>query len=403
MNIVQSEKTVLVTGANGLLGRHARVVVEASNGAARYGKVPIPWNLLCLGHSDFDNDQELLKACEEADLVLHFAGINRAPDELVENGNIRIGKRLCWALEQTHSAAHVIYANSTHSEHSTAYGRGKAGAAVALQDWSERAQTRFTDVLLPHVFGESGRPFYNTVTSTLCRQILDDEIPTINEGAEVELLHAGSVIDSMLAIFANSQTGKIRLAGKKISVNDLYLQLKGFYVDRSKDQFPAINDKFDVALFQTLQTAGFPESVVTPLKSHVDDRGYLFEAAKGGAGGQTFLSWTKPDIERGNHFHRYKVERFVVVEGHATIKMRHVLESKAHIFEVSGENPVAVDMPAHYAHSIVNTGDKPLLTMFWAHEIFNPEVPDTWFCDVSLDGAEVVNHNINGMSDSNSR
>ena len=40
--------------------------------------------------------------------------------------------------------------------------------------------------------------------------------------------------------------------------------------------------------------------------------------------GQIFVSRTKPGITRGNHFHHTKVEKFLVVEGEAVIRFRHI-------------------------------------------------------------------------------
>jgi len=33
-------------------------------------------------------------------------------------------------------------------------------------------------------------------------------------------------------------------------------------------------------------------------------------------------------------------------------------------------------------HNIVNTGNEPLMTLFWANEIFDPENPDTYATSV---------------------
>ena len=91
-----------------------------------------------------------------------------------------------------------------------------------------------------------------------------------------------------------------------------------------------------------------------------------------------FISSTKPGVTRGNHYPRRKVERFVVVEGEATIALRRLFTDDVVIFEVSGDAPVAVDMPTMHTHNITNTGEDALLTVFWADEIFDPERPDTF-------------------------
>ena len=91
-----------------------------------------------------------------------------------------------------------------------------------------------------------------------------------------------------------------------------------------------------------------------------------------------FISTTRPAITRGDHYHRRKVERFVVVEGAATISIRRLFSDKVTSFIVSGELPVAIDMPCMHTHNITNTGSDVVVTTFWSDEIFNPARTDTF-------------------------
>jgi UDP-2-acetamido-2,6-beta-L-arabino-hexul-4-ose reductase len=68
----------------------------------------------------------------------------------------------------------------------------------------------------------------------------------------------------------------------------------------------------------------------------------------------------------------------MVIKGQASIKVRKLFSDKVHDFNVSGDRPVFVDMPALHTHNITNTGDSELLTLFWSNEIFDPENPDTY-------------------------
>jgi UDP-2-acetamido-2,6-beta-L-arabino-hexul-4-ose reductase len=83
-------------------------------------------------------------------------------------------------------------------------------------------------------------------------------------------------------------------------------------------------------------------------------------------------------MTRGNHFHLTRVERFLVLEGDAMIRIRRVLGGDTWDYRLSGEIPAVVDVPTLHAHSIENVGRKPLLTLFWAHDIFDPAAPDTY-------------------------
>jgi UDP-2-acetamido-2,6-beta-L-arabino-hexul-4-ose reductase len=99
-------------------------------------------------------------------------------------------------------------------------------------------------------------------------------------------------------------------------------------------------------------------------------------------GGQTSYSTTVPGVTRGQHVHRRKVERFCVVGGDAVIRLRRLLTGEVVEIPVSGDHPVAVDIPTLWAHSIVAVGDRPVQTIFWVDEPFDPARPDTYQEDV---------------------
>lgn len=41
-----------------------------------------------------------------------------------------------------------------------------------------------------------------------------------------------------------------------------------------------------------------------------------------------------------------------------------------------------VDIPPGYTHSIENTGEREMICLFWANQVFDPGNPDTHFSDV---------------------
>ena len=129
-----------------------------------------------------------------------------------------------------------------------------------------------------------------------------------------------------------------------------------------------------------------------------DQRGSLAEFLKSPSMGQIFVSRTKPGITRGDHYHHTKAEKFLVLEGEAVIRFRHVQsgvgesesresgvgESESRRvgevieYRVRGEDYQVVDIPPGYTHSIENVGTGVLVTLFWASEIFDPGKPDTY-------------------------
>lgn len=365
---------IVITGAAGLLGWHAAARLHARNCAERFHSRKDPFEIVLLSRADFNGSRKIRDALVGADAVLHFAGVNRGPDSEVEAGNLAIAQALISACEDAAVQPHIVYANSIHSIRDTPYGRSKKAAGEIIAAYTPR----YTDLMLPNIFGEGARPDYNNVTATFIDRIISGQRPEINSDGQVPLLHAGEAVETAIAAAVDGLTGVIAPAGRRMSVSDLFDTLSKFHSDYLRNLFPDLTDPFDLALFNSYRSALYPDAFPLPLKLNTDPRGTLFEASKGGGGGQTFLSWTHPGVTRGNHFHLRKVERFLVLEGEALIRMRRVLGDRVWEYRVSGSNPAPIDMPTLHTHSIENTGESPLLTLFWTQEIFDPAAPDTY-------------------------
>lgn len=366
---------LVITGAGGLIGWHAHARLHAANCAAEFRKEPLPYEIIALDHAAFEDDARLAAALAGAHAVLHFAGVNRAANEVVEAANPAIATRLAGACRAAGGGAHIVYANSTHAASDTPYGRSKRRAAEVLAD----AGGPFTDMILPHIFGEAARPFYNNVTATLIAQIIAGETPSINPDGRVRLLHAGAVAQTAIDAVLAGRTGRIEPEARPIAVPELFAMLKGFHDGYLANIYPDLSDPFVCALFNSYRAALYPDGFPRPLKLNIDPRGHLFEAVKGGGGGQIFLSTTRPGITRGDHFHLGKVERFLVIQGEAVIRIRKVLTDEVWEYRVNGDAPAPVDMPTLHTHSIQNTGTDDLLTLFWTHDLFDSANPDTFF------------------------
>lgn len=370
----ESVRRVVVTGAGGLLGWHCAAHLHARNCAARYRGAPVPFDLVALDRAAFNDPARLAEAVAGAAAVLHFAGVNRGTDAEVESGNIDIATRLAGACAAAGARPHIVYANSTHAAHDTPYGRSKRRAGEILS----AATDRFTDLVLPHIFGEGARPFYNNVTATFIHQVARGETPSVNPEGRVQLLHAGAAVEEAIGALTGGVTGERRPAPRPMGVADLLARLQDFHAAYGTNIFPDLSDPFDLALFNTYRAALYPDGFPRPLALKSDARGVLFEAVKGGGGGQTFLSWTEPGVTRGDHFHLAKVERFLVLQGEAVIRIRRVLGGPVWEFRVDGRQPAVVDMPTLHTHSIENVGAAPLLTLFWTQAVFDPAAPDTY-------------------------
>lgn len=370
---------IAVTGAAGLLGWHTSVRLHARICGARFREETPPVELVAIDRVAFGDPDRLAAALSEAQAVLHFAGVNRANPDDLEAQNPAIAEALIAGCRIAGVAPHIVYANTIHATADNPYGRSKARAgeilAGAAQDWGGA----YTDLVLPHIFGEGARPRYNNVTATLIEALLAGEAPEINPDGAVRLLHAGEAAEAAIQAVLDGRTGRLEPEPRPITVPALWDKLRDFHESYTGGVYPDLSDPFDLALFNSYRVASYPGTWPRPLTLKTDPRGTLFEAAKSaGGGGQTFLSWTEPGVTRGDHFHLGKVERFLVVEGEAVIRIRRVLGGDVWDYRVSGDRPAPVDMPTLHTHSIENVGEKPLLTLFWTHEIFDPAAPDTY-------------------------
>ena len=365
---------IVVTGAAGLLGWHAAVRIHARNCAARFRGEEQPFDLVLLERGAFADPGRLAAAISGADAVLHFAGVNRGSEDEVEYANPAIAEALVTACRAGRVAPHIVYANSMHAVTDTPYGRGKRLAGEILANGTGG----YTNLVLPHIFGEGARPDYNNVSATFIDRIVRGQTPQVDPNGVVKLLHAGAAADAAIDAVLRSAIGDVIPLPKPVAVPELLEKLTAFHSAYEANVYPDLNDVFDLALFNTYRAALYPARFPRPLKLNIDARGKLFEAVKGGGGGQTFLSWTEPGVTRGDHFHLSKVERFLVLEGEAIIRIRRVLGGPVWEYRVRGDEPAAVDMPTMHTHSIENTGSGRLLTLFWTHDLFDPAAPDTY-------------------------
>lgn len=359
--------TVGVTGYRGLLGWQALGFLKS-----------LPNVVIKFADRDaFADAQELEDFVKDCDSIWHFAGMNRGDESEVAQTNLSLTTQLIAALERTESKAHVLFSNSTHIARDTVYGQSKRECAVLLSDWALRAGGLFSNIILPNVFGEAGKPFYNSVVSTFCFQVARGEQTVVHQDAELEQVHAQVVARAFWDAVGEKRQGDFWLPGRKISVLGLLERIRGFHALYGSHIFPDVRDDFDRDLFNTYRSYLYPDRYPTQLTLHTDARGSLFEAVKTYNGGQTFLSTTKPGITRGNHYHTRKIERFLVISGEAEIKIRRIFDGEVKVFAVSGKQPSYVDIPTLHTHNITNTGPNELVTLFWTHEFFDPESSDT--------------------------
>jgi len=313
------------------------------------------------------------------DVVVHLAGVICGDEQILIETNIALTRALIEAMEQTDRRPHVLFASSTHIHRNTAYGRSKQACTDLWNNWARDSGACFSNLILPNVFGEGGKPFYNSVVSTFCFQLANGQEPQIINDIQMQQLHAQTLARTIYDIIIEKRCGDLQTPGQQVKVSGLLDRLR--FMDaayRIRHEIPRFDSGFDLELFNTLRSYYFPHIYPVSIDLKKDSRGELFEAVKSLGSGQVFISHTRPGITRGNHYHLSKVERFFVLQGRAEIRLRRLFSKQVYSFKVNGATPTYIDMPTLYTHSITNIGSDDLITLFWSHEIFDPDNPETY-------------------------
>lgn len=357
-------KRIGVTSPDSFLGRHLRRFL-----ASRFEEVE-----LILLSTDLEN-------LSECDAIVHLSATTPRDiqdEEGLIAANVAHARALTDACDMLGIAPHIVFASSTQVRRDTSYGRAKKAAAACLETWAVAHGTSVTTLIVPHEYGEGGRPFDGSVVATFCYQLARGEASDVSDGS-VSLLYAQEIVRTMYEALQDKKGGERELGGMDMSVADLYALLSSLYTEYVNDIVPLLPTKLHASLFATLRyhlwEAGFYPRAIAPRS---DERGTLFEVAKERTGGATFVSTTKPGMTRGNHYHSRKLERFCVVAGTATIRLRDILDDTVLSYEVSGDTPSFIDMPSFVTHSLENTSTADVTTAFWISEILDRKDPDTY-------------------------
>jgi UDP-2-acetamido-2,6-beta-L-arabino-hexul-4-ose reductase len=359
---------VVITGGFGFLGWHVACRLRAKHGI----------DARRIGRSEFTALVE--GGLAEVDVVLHLAGVNRAPsDDEVRSGNVDLAARLAQAVARAGQPLRMVYANSTQSALDNAYGRSKGEAALVLSQAVESAGGSFVDVILPNLFGEHGLPYYNSFVATFVDQVVQGKTPTVEQDRSVHLLHVQEAAAALISAAFGTGPGRVEPQGQERSVGQVLQDLQGFHRLYSTGDVPDLSSSFSRDLFNTYRARVFPSAFPMYPELHSDPRGTLFESSRSHGGqGQTFVSTTAPGRTRGEHYHLNKVERFVVVRGEAEIAMRRLLTDEVVRYRITGERPGFVDMPTLWVHNLRNTGSDELVTMFWSNQLLEADNVDQY-------------------------
>lgn len=363
-----------VTGSNGFVGWHLCRTLELYISKFELIEFKRDW---------FNEDINLDSFVLKCDIIVHLAGLNRHSDEsTIFNTNIGLAEKLVDSFKRTGYKGQLIFSSSIQEERNNIFGNSKKEARELFSNWSNESEGAFLGLIIPNVFGAFGVPFYNSVISTFCHQLVNNESPKIENDATLNLIYVDDLVKKILGKF-NAETNPnftvCHSDSYKVSeILDLLYYFKNKYFENG--QIPGFNSQFEINLFNTFRSyldlnSHFP----IRYKNNIDERGNFVEIIRLEIGGQVSFSTTKNEVTRGNHFHTRKIERFSVIKGKALIQLRKIGTTEVINYYLTGEEPAYVDMPIWYTHNIKNIGEEELYTMFWINEFYDANDPDTYF------------------------
>jgi UDP-2-acetamido-2,6-beta-L-arabino-hexul-4-ose reductase len=363
-----------VTGSNGFIGWHLCRTLELEADKFELIEFKRDW---------FNDIVKLDTFVSKCDIIVHLAGLNRHSEEsTIFKTNIGLAESLVESFNRINFKGQVIFSSSTQEERNNTFGNSKKAARESFANWVEQSGTKFHGLIIPNVFGAFGVPFYNSVVSTFCHQLINNEEPKIESDATLNLIYINDLVKNIVQLFNTESKENVIIEytdSLKVSeILELLISFKNKYFENG--QIPDFNNKFEINLFNTFRSYfNFNSHFPIKYKNNIDERGNFVEVIKLETGGQVSFSTTKKGITRGNHFHTRKIERFSVIKGKALIQLRKIGSTKVYDYYLSGDEPGYVDMPIWYTHNIKNIGDEELYTIFWINEFYDLNDPDTYF------------------------
>jgi UDP-2-acetamido-2,6-beta-L-arabino-hexul-4-ose reductase len=372
--VTLSNSRILVTGANGFIGKNLVVRLKELT------------NITVSTFVRGDDVALLPLIVSQVDAIVHLAGENRPADESAfMRVNIGLTSALCVAIGQEFqsSGRHIplVLASSSQAECDNSYGRSKLAAEEAVHALGHETGNPYKIFRLPGVFGKWCKPNYNSVVATFCHNIARDLPIQINDvTASLRLVYVDDVVTALLAALEAPTSGCVQAQVEPeytVTLGELANQIRAFGDCRSTLMMERVGTGFVRALYATYVSYLPHDKFSYQATQHSDPRGVFVEMLKTRDSGQFSFFTAHPGITRGGHYHHTKTEKFLVIKGKALFRFRHLLTNELVELRTSGDTPQVVDTIPGWTHNITNVGDDEMVVMLWANENFDREKPDT--------------------------
>jgi len=370
----KEKKRILITGANGFIGKNLLTHLSRIN----------LFEVFLYSRESSESD---LKDCiQRSDLIVHLAGENRPFDiASFEISNVQLTKKICDYASQSPNKIPIIFSSSVQVKNNNPYGASKLAAEALLKKYSEKNKVPVISFRFPGIFGKWAKPNYNSVVATFCFNIANGlPIALSDKEKKLNLCYIDDIIEliieSVHGIDNYVEFNEINVSGKYlVTLSQLSEKIYSFRDSQKTLQLSHVGSGFDRALYATYVSYLPKNKFFYDLKTKTDERGSFTEVLKTIDSGQISFLRINPGHSRGKHFHHTKLEKFIVVSGVSKFRFRNILTDEACEIEIDGSNTVkVVETIPGWAHEIINVSAQDLVVLVWSNEIFDPNKPDTF-------------------------
>ena len=358
---------VLVTGAKGFVGKNLCLALKEQ------GHEVYEYDIDC-------NKMALAQFTKDCEFVFHLAGINR-PTDNDYSGNYTLLEDVLHFLKLNFNKCPVMLSSSIQVEKDNAYGKSKLKAEMILTNYGLEYDVKTFIYRFPNIFGPGCRPNYNSVVATWCYNLPRKKPVVIDSSATIRLIYICDVVNELLHLLETNKKGDyeynivcVMLDGLESILEDIALSVKTGRMIPSGDKF--YKDLYTTYLY-------YLDDPAILLTTNADNRGSFTELYKSDSNGQVSVNVIKPGITKGNHYHHNKWEQFTVVAGRCVIEERNVYSNEKLSYYVDASEAIkSFYMLPGWTHNIMNIGKENAVVVMYANEEFDPDKPDTYYCEV---------------------
>ena len=369
---------ILITGSNGFIGKNFYLRIKQFS------------NFKIFTFNKKDNYKKLKNCLPNIDFIFHFAGTNRSDNKLdFKKNNIDLTKKLASDIKvifkYSKKKVRIIYTSSIQASINSNYGKSKLSAEKILLDLEKLYSVEVYIMRLNNIFGKWSKPNYNSVVATFCHNISRNLPIKINDyHSKIKLTYIDDLIDFFLRFLEGKKIKKdkdrivVFKKEYKYTVGKLANLIKKINNNRNLGVIGNTQNGLYRAIYATYLSYLEPKNFLYKLNKNTDIRGSFVEILKTTNSGQISFFTSKPGITRGCHYHNSKSEKFLVLQGKALFSFKSINNKKNYNIYSSDKKYVVIDTVPGWGHKIKNIGNKILIVLVWANEIFDQKKTDTF-------------------------